>query len=306
MTADFLLSQALEGFYIARAAEGYSPATLEQYRWALTMLLQYGDLPLQKIDTNHLRGFLAATQQKNNLSPTSLFHIWKAIRAFYKWAAAEGLAKRPDTLLSKPRYAHREIQPLSKDEFRALLKAAERTKESAGRRRFTMRRPTAERDVAILLLLLDTGIRASELCRLTVADVNLQSAEIFIRPHRSGIKSRSRVIPLGQAVQKALWRYVAKNAKNNPHSFFFGGMERNWLRQLLKRIGDRAGVSNVHPHRLRHTFAILFLRNGGDVFSLQRLLGHSSLEMTRHYVALAQSDLSVSHRRASPVDCWQT
>jgi len=302
MTTDILLSKAIEGFLLARSADGYSPSTLEQYKWALKMLLEMGDKPLKQIDIAHLRNFMAFVQQKPNLSATSVFHVWKTIRAFYKWTSAEGLSDRPDKLLSKPRAAYREIKPLTKDELKALLKAAERTKPSDGRRKpFTMRRPTALRDVAIILLLLDTGLRAGELCRLTSEDIDIKNCQITVRPYLSGIKSRPRVIPIGQMTSKALWRYHS-HTEYRGKTFF--GLNRNSLLQLLRNLGDRAGVPNVHPHRFRHTFAIEYLRNGGDVFTLQRILGHTTLKMVQHYLAIADTDTHAVHRRASPVENW--
>ena len=81
-------------------------------------------------------------------------------------------------------------------------------------------------------------------------------------------------------------------------------MDRNIIRQLLGRIGENAGVANVHPHRFRHTFAIEFLRSGGNIFVLQRLLGHATLTMVTNYLDIADSDDKNAHRNASPADRW--
>lgn len=296
-TKDLLLSQAVDGFLMARRADGYSPQTLEQYKWALDMFIQFVDKPLRQVAIEDLRSFMASVQNNPNLSSASVFHIWKSIRAFYKWTSAEGLSDRPDKLLVKPRYAYREIQPLTEAEIKALLKAIDRTKPSTGKREpFTMPRSTAHRDRAILLLLLDTGLRASELCRLTVKDIDLQNAAITVRPFMSGIKSRPRIIPIGNVAKKALWRYLTvRNTEYKGDELFFSReghpLHRDSLRKLLVRLGERAGVPNVHPHRFRHTFAIQYLRNGGDIFTLQRILGHTTLSMVQHYLALAQAIL---------------
>ena len=84
----------------------------------------------------------------------------------------------------------------------------------------------------------------------------------------------------------------------------YGPMSVSWLRKRLVHLGQAAGVPDCKPHRFRYTFAIQYLRNGGDVFTLQSLLGHSSLTMVRYYLHLAQADVEQAHRRASPVDRW--
>jgi len=82
-------------------------------------------------------------------------------------------------------------------------------------------------------------------------------------------------------------------------------MNNSAIRLLLKDLGDKAGMKNCHPHRLRHTFAVEYLRNDGDIFTLQMILGHSSLDMVRHYLQLVKADAKNAHRKASPTDKWR-
>jgi integrase/recombinase XerD len=77
------------------------------------------------------------------------------------------------------------------------------------------------------------------------------------------------------------------------------------LRQVIKGLGDKAGVKKCHPHRFRHTFAITYLRSGGDIFTLKSLLGHGSLDMVEHYTRIAEVDVELAHRKASPADNWR-
>lgn len=320
MTTDLLLSKQLEGFLLARKAEGYSPGALTQYEWGIERLLfVIGNKPINKITIDDLRSYLNWMQtsyinksgEPYKLSPTSIFHAWKAIHAFYLWLHTEYGIERIDSKLQKPKFSYPEIIPFSEDEIRALLKATERTKiaNTDRRHKFTMKRPTAKRDIAIIFLLLDTGIRVGELTRLTIADTDINIGELHVKSFSSGLKSRPRTIPIGVKTRKALWRYLSTRESHSDNLLFVSEngqpLTTSAVQQLLREIGGHAGIKKCHPHRFRHTFAIQYLRNGGDVFTLKRILGHSTLKMVERYLSLVNEDLKQAHEHASPVDRWK-
>ena len=119
---------------------------------------------------------------------------------------------------------------------------------------------------------------------------------------------------VGNRTGQAIWKSLVPRLDGiqDDDSLFVVGKEDDWrsmsrhvLGRLLKRIGERAGVDAVNPHRFRHTFAITYLLNDGDVFTLQALLGHSDLTMVKRYARIAQIDCATTHRKASPVDNWR-
>jgi integrase/recombinase XerD len=158
-----------------------------------------------------------------------------------------------------------------------------------------------------MLVLLDMVIRASELCRLDIGDVILEEGEVRVLTYSTGNKTKPRTVFLGVRSYEALWRYLVDRVPyHDDHPLFVSTtkkrMNRNSLRHMLNHLGKRAGVDNVYPHRFRHTFAIEYLRNDDDIFTLKRLLGHSTLTMVQNYLAIAKSDVQSVHRKASPVD----
>ena len=123
-----------------------------------------------------------------------------------------------------------------------------------------------------------------------------------------------RLAYFGKRTSKALWKLLTprlKDTQSEDEVFTVGSeddlrpMTRDVLRRLLVRIGERAGVANVYPHRFRHTFATTYLRNQGDLFTLQDLLGRSDMAMVKRYARIAHTDCAKAHQRASPVDNWR-
>lgn len=319
------LTRALDGFLFTLKADGYSQSTVDLYRIMLTTLAGFlQDKDVAHIEPSDLTRYFAflrndykPRRQGSNdapLSGSTLQNHWKAIRSFFRWAQEElGLKTRPDVRLKLPPNNPRVIMPLSEEEVKALVDGAEysRQAKTSGRNAFRMKRPTAERDTALIVLMLDTGIRSGEAGRLNIEDVDLDTGEIYITPYGSSQrKTKSRVIPIGKATRRILWRYLnARVDANQDEPLFLTTADRRMnnsaIRLLLKDLGEKTGIKNCHPHRLRHTFAVEYLRNDGDIFTLQMILGHSSLDMVRHYLQLVKADAKNAHRRASPADKWR-
>jgi integrase/recombinase XerD len=123
-----------------------------------------------------------------------------------------------------------------------------------------------------------------------------------------GKGARERIVPVGNAARQALLRYLRHNQRGDLRDPVFrsrGGGPLGWrgVQQVFNRLKARAGIpGRCSPHTLRNTFARSYLVNGGDAFSLQRILGHTTLDMVKRYVALADADLVGRHRAASPAD----
>ena len=164
------------------------------------------------------------------------------------------------------------------------------------------------RNYVIIPTLFDTGLRVSELAGVKMDDLPLDEGLLKVM----GKGGKERFIPIGREVQRVLWRYINRyRPRPLSHNFAFllltkdgRKMTKGRIEIIMKKYGERAGITGIRCslHTLRHTAAVRFLRNGGDVFSLQRMLGHSTLEMTRHYCQLADVDVKKAHLTASPVD----
>jgi integrase/recombinase XerD len=319
------VGKAIEGFLQAKAAEALSPRTIDIYRSILGQWYVYvGDVPVHKLAAQDIRAYLAylrttyvpkrLSRKTQPLAPKTIRNVYICLASLFSWLNREFALPSPVKSVVPPAFVAAEVEPFSQAEVEALLKAAEYCQQAKteGRRSFAMRRRTAPRDRAIILVLLDTGLRASELCALQIRDVEEKTGKVTVKHgYGGGAKGgKGRTVYLGKSARKALWHYLITREDGEDHEapLFLANhrqLGRDSLRQLMQRLGDKAEIENCHAHRLRHTFAITYLRSGGDVFTLQSLLGHSTLEMVQHYARLAQIDVEQAHRRASPADNWR-
>ena len=325
-TGSLALGKAISGFLQYKAAEGISPKTLQSYQRDLKLWLEYaGDIPLHQITTALLQDYFVwlrtdykprrITGNAQALASKTIYNFYISLCAFFTWANREFQLPNPIKAVPVPKFEQAPIEPFTKEEVEALLKACELCNEAktTDRRKYIMRRATGRRDQAIIMTLLDTGLRASELSALKVGDVDLKTGKVLVKHGRlGGAKGgKGRTVFLGKAARRALWRYLAEREDGEePGAPLFlvkydRPMNKNALRLLIVHLGEKAGIQKCHPHRFRHTFAITYLRSGGDLFTLQALLGHSTLDMVQHYARIAEIDIEQAHRRASPADNWR-
>ena len=301
------LSQAIAGFDLACRGRRLSIHTIQDYSNTLRKAEAYfGDDPLlENITVHQIQSFLAS---QTGLTNKTILNYHTGLSALWTWAVKEQLVLENIVhMAERPKPEKRAIVPLSQEEIRSILNVlgATRTYTRPGKRSCANTLPIADRNRAIILLLLDTGIRASELCEATIKQVNFKTSHIQV----FGKGSKERSLPFSPRTAQVLWKYANHRIKNPNDPLFLTQfdrpMDRDRLLKSLVNIGQRAEVADVHPHRFRHTFAINYLRNGGDPWSLQMMLGHSSMEMVHRYLAIAQTDLDARHRIASPVENWR-
>lgn len=162
------------------------------------------------------------------------------------------------------------------------------------------------RDYILMLLMLDTGIRPNELLQLKAGDIDGMSHQVIVREEYS--KTRQlRVLPISDIVENSVKKLIKARhpqwAADVPIFCSFSGhrLTSHNLQEKFREYGKRLGVT-ITPYHLRHTFALWFIRNNGNIFALQKIMGHAKLDMTRHYLNLAQADIEESHKKASPLN----
>lgn len=307
-----IFSDALDGYWLERK-RNLSPRTVEQYQYYFDYLVEFaGDVEVEQLTSDQLRRWLNWLEDVKKLSSKTVANGWITLSSFFTWAEKElGIPHPIRNRIACPTVVSPGIEYYSQTDVMAMLEACEHGAAWQSRAGKVARsaRPTADRDRAIITTLLDTGLRASELCQLKMCDYDKDSGKIIVR---KGKGSKFRVVYVGQAARRCIWKYTTTRKGRIPDSPLFtagkAGKENhldiNNLRATIVRIAKRAGVEKANLHRFRHTFAINFLRNGGSPLELKELLGHSQLETVLIYVRLAEVDLENAHRNASPADKW--
>ncbi|MBA7579958.1 Tyrosine recombinase XerD [subsurface metagenome] len=312
------LRSLVNGFVLTKQTEGKSSRTVEFYSENLNRFLWYAreqNWPddIRMITEWHIREFLGylanekcrwglkgngSETSRSKASHTTVHHYFVVLANFFGWIVREGFLKESPTAkikVAKPKT--KVIKPYNHEEIRRMLVVCDNDYEHNAKF-------LGSRNRAIVLVLLDTGVRLSELIGMTFEDVNTSNGNIGVM----GKGSKERVVRIGKVAQKALWRYLMHRPDNGYQELWLSEEKRplscGGVQCLVRRLKERAGIKGSGSvHRFRHTFALNFLRVDKNVFNLQYLLGHSELEMVRCYTAtLGMEDALKAHEKASPAD----
>jgi len=307
------LAELVDYYEMCNRSEGKSPKTVEWYSANLRQFRIYlqsrrlSDF-IDRIDIKILREYVLYLQkrkryegsvftppQAGTLASASVHGHVRTLRAFYSWLVREELlSNNIGKELKPPKILKKMITTLSDDEIRSIMTA------------FNPNNQTDLRNQTIFMLLFDTGIRIGELINLRMEDLRMN--EGFLKVLGKG--NKERLVPVGNNAQKALQKYLFR-FRPNPASqeitnVFLSAngypLTHNSMKLMFEKLAERAKVLRLHAHLCRHTFATRYLINGGNVFTLQQILGHSTLEMVRNYVNLASSHIAYEHQMFSPLD----
>ncbi len=233
--------------------------------------------------------------QKRRLSDYSVQGHVRTLRAFCSWLCREEyISENFLARLKLPKAIKEEIRPLTQDEIGRIL-SSQNPQTATGARAY-----------AIMYLMLDSGLRVSEVSNLQMENVFFSQGQLLVR----GKGNKERAVPMGSNCQKYLQRYIYHfrpepifTEQNHVFLALNGKpLQSNAIKLFFTRLRSKTGVKRLHAHLLRHTFATYYLRNGGDLISLQKILGHTTLEMVKVYLHLVDSDVSAMHRQYSPMD----
>lgn len=261
---------------------GKSEGTIEQYRLHLSRMLSYVGKNVEDIDDDDLIAYMEKYKALRHVSNRYMNNIRLVFNSFFRWLQRKKVIMRnPVDGLEPIKYKQAVKKPLSPEELEKVRCACEQ-----------------ERDLAIVEFLYSSAVRVSELCRLNRDDICWEADDVMVL----GKGNKEREVYLNARAHLHLRQYLESRTDDNP-ALFVGTrapherLTKSGIRNILKKVGNAAGVSKVHPHRFRRTSATDLLRMGMPIEQVQELLGHVKIETTRIYCTVTKEQVRASHRR---------
>lgn len=287
------IENALSDFLIEQQILGNTQKTVQYYSLSVGLYARFAgsDTPLQEITLNSLRAYYLHLAERN-ISSTTIQTYIRALRSFLTWCYQQEYI--PVNLSEKfrlPKAQRKAIDVLTDSEVRRLLFC------------FNLRYLVHLRNYCMCSLMLDSGLRLHEVVTLTIEHTHLPEGYIIV----DGKGNKQRVVPLGMNTRKFLFRYLSRRpgCASTDRVFLMSNLEpvsRSTPWQMFRKLKKRSGIPRLRAHLLRHTFATRYLENGGDMYVLQQILGHTSLEMVKKYVHSTTRKIVPKFPEFSPLD----
>lgn len=272
----------IQMFIAAKKIEGCSDNTLKYYTNTLTSMSNSFQKSIRDIETNDLRFYLSNYQNTRNTSKVTLDNIRRILSSFFSWLEDEDyIIKSPVRRIHKVKTTKIVKETLSDEHLEQLRDQCTHT-----------------RDLAIVDLLISTGIRVGELVKLNRSDINFTERECIVL----GKGDKERPVYFDSKTKIHLQQYLEERTDSNPALFVsyqapYNRLSIAGVESFLNKLGKRSQVRHVHPHKFRRTMATMAIEKGMPIEQVQKLLGHSKIDTTLHYAIVNQANVKIAHRR---------
>ena len=274
--------EILNKFISSKEIEGCSKRTLNYYRYTINKMFDAVNLPINEIITEKLRNYLADYKNNSNAGMVTIDNIRRTLSSFFAWIENE------DYIVKSP------VRRIHK------VKTTRRVKETLTDENLEKLRDTCSNviDLAILELLISTGMRVGELTRLNISDMNFQERSCIVL----GKGNSEREVYFSAKSKMYIKKYLETRTDDNEALFVslikpYNRLGISGIEIVIRNLGRKANINKVHPHKFRRTMATMAIDKGMPIEQVQKLLGHIKIDTTMEYAMVNQSNVKNSHRK---------
>jgi len=269
-------------YFISKKIEGASDKTLKYYKLEIDQLIEFLGKNLKDITSDDVRYYLAKCQMSKKLSKVTLDNKRRIYNSFFSWLEDElYISRNPMRRIKKIKQDSLIKKPFTEEEIEKIRSAC-----------------TTKRELAVVDLLFSSAMRLGELALLDRPDVNFEDREIVV----FGKGNKERTVYLNAKAKLNLKLYLEERKDKDPALFVSARnpcrrLQKGGIELMIKTVGQRAEVQNVHPHRFRRTAATQAINRGMPIEQVQAMLGHAKIETTVRYAIVNQKNVKNSHER---------
>lgn len=282
LESDSSFDVPLEKFLDAKRVEGCSQRSLQYYRYILALSLGGIGKPIGRITTDDLRQFLNKYSDEHRISKSSSDNIRRVLSSFFSWLEEEDfIMKSPMRRIHKIKGEKVIKEPFSDEDVEHIKDACR-----------------SIRDIAIVDMLLSTGMRVGELVRLKIADISMEKRECVVL----GKGQKERIVYFDFGTKVRMQAYLSSRDDDSPYAFIGTSKKHlplkvSGIESIIRKLGIAAKISKCHPHRFRRTLATKAIHKGIPIEQVQKILGHAKIETTLRYAIVEQSNVRNSYQR---------